>query len=88
MTVTAAPTPEGYHLLTVTEHLWMAITGCRDHRWSWPQMSREQDWQRIYVANAPYDSHQQCPVCGAMRLFDSKLMDGGPLFSKDVKQHG
>jgi len=43
---------------------------------------------RAYAANAPYDSHQQCPNCGTMRLFNYQTLEGGPLFTKEVKQHG
>lgn len=90
MSATAAatkPLPEGYHLLTVGERFWLSMR-CRDHNWSFPQTSRDKDWQRIYAENTPYDSHQQCPACGAMRLFNAQTMESGPLFSKDVKQHG
>ena len=77
----------GIHLLTFTERFWLSVTGCRDHNWSFPQTDRK-NMARAYAAHQPFDSHQQCPTCGAMRLFDSKTMLGGPTFSKEVKQHG
>jgi len=91
MSATAAapkPLPKGYHLLTMAERFWLLVTACRDHNWSFPQTWRDKDWQHIYAENAPHDSHQQCPTCGAMRLFNSDTMEAGPLFTKDVKQHG
>lgn len=76
----------GIRTLNFRERVFHAITGCRDHNWSFPHTSKE--LKPAYAAHPPYDSHQQCPECGAMRLFNSKKMESGPLFQKDVKQHG
>jgi len=59
----------------------MAVSACRDHNWSFPQTDKK-TMHRVYAANAPYDSHQQCPACGSMRLYNSKTMEGGPFFQK------
>jgi hypothetical protein len=77
---------ESIAFLTRRQRFWMYVDGC-EHRWSFPQTDRR-GMSAVYAANAPYDSHQQCPDCGAMRLFDSKEMKAGPFFTKKVKQHG
>jgi|HubBroStandDraft_1064217.scaffolds.fasta_scaffold457926_2 hypothetical protein len=72
--------------LTAGQRFLMAITACRSHNWSFPQTDRKMD--DVYAANSPYDSHQQCPTCGAMRLYNSQTMEGGPFFQKSVAQNG
>lgn len=76
----------GILLLTAAQKLWFSLTACRDHNWTWSFTTK--DMHKAYVANAPYDSHQTCPDCGATRLYNSKTMEGGPLFTKDLVQHG
>lgn len=77
----------GIHLFSIAERFWLSVTGCRDHNWSFPQTDKK-NMGRAYTAHKPYDSHQQCPNCGTMRLFNSQTMEGGPFFKKEVKQHG
>jgi len=73
--------------LTLGQKFLMLLSPC-DHNWSFPQTSRDKDMKKAYAQNEPYDSHQQCPECGAMRLYDQKTMQGGPIFFKEEKQHG
>jgi hypothetical protein len=80
------PNQGGIRVLNFRERVFHKLTGCRSHNWSFPHTSK--DMKPAYAAHAPYDSHQQCPDCGAMRLFNSQKMEGGPLFQKDVKQNG
>ena len=77
----------GFHLLTVKERLLRRLPGC-DHNWSFPQTLREKSWQEIYAANEPFDSHQQCPKCGAMRLFNFVTMEAGPMFTREPRRNG
>jgi len=56
------------------------------HNWSFPISTAEM--KRAYRANAPYDSHQQCPECGALRLYNQKTMHAGPQFTREPKTHG
>lgn len=76
----------GIQFLTFGQKLLMSLTACRNHNWSFPHTSK--DMKRAYTDNAPYDSHQQCPDCGSMRLYNTHTMEGGPLFHKEPKQHG
>lgn len=79
-------TTGGIRFSTVGERLVRAITGCRGHNWGWPQTTVEMG--EAYRANKPYDSHQQCPKCGATRLYNQKTMACGPLFTKEPKKRG
>lgn len=76
----------GIQFLSIREKLLLTFTGCRNHNWSFPQTSEEM--KKAYAANAPYDSHQQCPKCGSMRLYNQKTMEGGPIFHLEMKQYG
>lgn len=76
----------GIHVLTLRERMVLAFTGHRDHNWSFPQTSKEM--KSAYAVHTPFDSHQQCPDCGSMRLFNSKTMESGPLFTKEPKKNG
>lgn len=72
----------GIHLLSAVERFWINFGGCREHNWSFPQTDKGLAYEK------PYNSHQQCPVCGATRLFNSNDWESGPLFKREVKQHG
>jgi hypothetical protein len=75
----------GIHFLTFGDKVWATIFGCR-HNWSFPQ--RHRDMVTTYDLHAPFNAHQQCPLCGALRLYNTETMESGPIFKKEVKQNG
>lgn len=60
------------------ERLLLKITGCRHNHWS--RLFHLPDMADVYKSNRPYDNHQICLDCGAMRLYDFRTMTPGPLF--------
>lgn len=71
-------------VFTLRDRIVAHFTNCLNHNWSFPQ--RHKDMQQAYATHRPYDSHQHCPKCGSMRLYNSQTMEGGPQYELQLSR--